>query len=242
MIVIPAIDIKCGKVVRLSQGEFSRQTIYSDSPLDTAKRWESAGVEMIHIVDLDGAQEGVLRNLDIVSQIVKCVRPKIELGGGIRDEDTIKRALGAGVDKVVIGTKALDDKFLHSVSGTFRGNIVVGIDARDGLVHTKGWVLKTDITAVELARRVGSAGVRTINYTDILKDGMLEGPNIESLRELIRATGLDIVAAGGVSSIEDVIKLKALGSEGLRGIIIGKALYEGKLDLTRAVKICSQKE
>ncbi len=242
MIVIPAIDIKGGKVVRLSQGEFSRQTTYSDSPLDTAKRWESAGVEMMHIVDLDGAQEGVLRNLDIVSRIAKCVKPKIEVGGGIRDEDTIKRAFDAGVDKVVIGTKALDNKFLSSISGAFKGNIVVGIDAREGLVHTKGWVFKTDITAVELAKRVGSAGIRTINYTDILRDGMLEGPNIDSLRELIRATGLDIVAAGGISSIEDVIKLKALGLEGLKGIIIGKALYEGKLDLAQAVKICSQKE
>lgn len=242
MIVIPAIDIRLGKVVRLSQGEFSRQTTYSDSPLETARRWESFGVEMIHIVDLDGALEGRVRNLDIVREIAKKVRPKIELGGGIRDEDAIKRAIDAGVAKVVIGTKALDQKFLKFAAKAFRGNIVAGIDARDGLVRTKGWVFKTEVTAVELANRIGSAGIDTINYTDISKDGMLEGPNIDSLRELISATRLNIVAAGGVSSIEDIIKLKALEAEGLRGVIIGKALYEGKLDLAEAMKICSRKE
>lgn len=242
MIVIPAIDIRGGKVVRLSQGEYSRETVYSDSPLETAKRWESFGVEMIHIVDLDGALEGKAVNLDIVGKIAKSVGPKIELGGGIRDEETIKRAVDAGVAKVVIGTKALDRKFLDSVAKTFRGKIVAGIDARGGLVHTKGWVFKTGVTAVELAGRIGSAGIDTINYTDISKDGMLEGPNIDSLRELITATGLNIVAAGGVSSIEDVVRLKALGNRGLKGVIIGKALYEGKLDLAEAIKICSRKE
>jgi phosphoribosylformimino-5-aminoimidazole carboxamide ribotide isomerase len=242
MIVIPAIDIKGGKVVRLSQGEFSRQTTYSDSPLEMARKWESFGVEMIHIVDLDGALEGKAVNLDIVANIARSVRPKIELGGGIRDEEAIKRAVDAGVAKVVIGTKALDQKFLKAAAKAFKGNIVAGIDARDGLVHTKGWIFKTEVTAVELAKRIGSAGIDTINYTDISKDGMLKGPNIDSLRELIGATGLNIVAAGGVSSIEDIMKLKALESEGLRGVIVGKALYEGKLDLAEAIKICSQKE
>ncbi|MFH1189981.1 MAG: 1-(5-phosphoribosyl)-5-[(5-phosphoribosylamino)methylideneamino]imidazole-4-carboxamide isomerase [Candidatus Omnitrophota bacterium] len=242
MIVIPAIDIKDGKVVRLSQGEFSKQTVYPGSPLDIAKRWEASGVEMIHVVDLDGAREGAMRNLDIVGEIARSVRPKIELGGGIRDRETVKRALDAGVEKVVIGTKALDGEFLSSVSAAFKGKIVAGIDARDGLVHTKGWVFKTGVPAIELAKKIGAAGIRTINYTDISKDGMLGGPNIESLRELIRETGLDIVAAGGISSVEDVVKLKALSAEGLKGIIIGKALYEGKLDLAEVMKICSRKE
>lgn len=242
MIVIPAIDIKGGKVVRLSQGEASRQTAYSDSPLEVARKWEAFGVEMIHIVDLDGALEGSLRNLDIVSRIARCVRPKIELGGGIRDEETIKRVLDAGIEKIVIGTKALDQKFLDSIARRFMGNIVVGIDARDGLVHTKGWVFKTEVTVSELANRISSTGIDTVNYTDISKDGMLEGPNIDALRELLKATKLNIVAAGGVSTIGDIRKLKALESEGLKGIIIGKALYEGKLDLAEAIKICSQKE
>lgn len=242
MIVIPAIDIRAGRVVRLSQGEFSRQTVYSDSPVEMALKWESFGVGMIHIVDLDGALEGSSKNLAIVSDIARRVKAKIELGGGIRDEESIGRAIDAGVDKVVIGTKALDQKFLQSAAGRFRDNIVVGIDARDGMVHTKGWLLNTDITAVELAKRIGSTGIKTINYTDISKDGMLGGPNEDSLREIIRATGLNIIAAGGVSSIEDILKLKKLEAGGLKGVIVGKALYEGKLDLAETIAICSQKE
>jgi phosphoribosylformimino-5-aminoimidazole carboxamide ribotide isomerase len=242
MLAIPAIDIRGGKVVRLSQGEYSRQTTYPDAPLAMAEKWDSYGVGMIHIVDLDGALEGSLRNLEIVGQIAKSVKAKIELGGGIRDEATIETAIAAGVSKVVIGTKALDQAFLERIARRFKDNIVVGIDARDGMVHTKGWVFKTDISAIELAKRIGSVGISTINYTDISRDGMLEGPNIDSLRELLNATKMDIVAAGGVSKIDDIKKLKILESEGLKGIIIGKALYEGKLDLAEAVRICSQKE
>ena len=242
MIVIPAIDIRLGKVVRLSQGEYSRQTTYPDSPLAMAKKWESYGVGMIHIVDLDGALEGRLANLGLVKDIAGSVKPKIELGGGIRDENTIEMAIAAGVDKVVIGTKALDRKFLASIARNFRDNIVIGIDARDGLVCTWGWTLKTDTTAVELAKTVEGCGLRTINYTDISKDGMLEGPNIDSLREILKAVKIDIVAAGGISKIEDIKNLKALESEGLKGVIVGKALYEGMFDLAEAVKICSQKE
>lgn len=242
MIAIPAIDIKDGKVVRLSQGKFSRQTTYPDSPLEAAKRWDSFGVEMIHIVDLDGALGGTLRNLEVVSRIVKSVKAKIELGGGIRDEETIEKAIAAGVEKIVIGTKALDQKFLQTVAKRFKGRIVVGIDARNGLVHTKGWVFKTGTTAIELAGRISAIGISAINYTDISRDGMLEGPNIDALRGLLGATGLNIVAAGGVSRIEDIKKLKTLESEGLKGVIIGKALYEGKLDLAEVIEICSQKE
>ncbi len=241
MIAIPAIDIRGGKVVRLSQGEYSRQTTYLDSPLDVAKKWESLGAKMIHIVDLDGALEGALRNLEIIGKIAKSVKAKVELGGGIRDEETIKKVLGVGVEKVVVGTKAIDQKFLDSVAKSFGGNIVVGIDAKDGMVCTKGWVLKTEIKATDLAARVGAAGIKTINYTDISRDGMLGGPNIESLTELINATDLDVVAAGGVSSIEDVKNLKNLEGNGLKGIIIGKALYEGKVDLAEAIKICSRR-
>jgi phosphoribosylformimino-5-aminoimidazole carboxamide ribotide isomerase len=241
MILMPAIDIRGGKVVRLSQGEFSRETVYSDSPIDVAKKWESFGAEMIHIVDLDGALEGKARNLDIVGRIARSVKSKIELGGGIRDEDTIRRAIDAGVEKVVVGTKALDQKFLELIAKAFGDKIVVGIDARDGMVHTKGWVFKTETLAVELAGRISSAGISTVNYTDISKDGMLEGPNIDSLRKLISQTKLNVVAAGGISGIEDIIKLKALEVEGLKGMIVGKALYEGKLDLAMAIEICRQK-
>jgi len=242
MKVIPAIDIKGGKVVRLAQGKFGSQTVYSDSPLETAKRWASFGVEMIHIVDLDGAVEGKPINIDIVKKIAATVRPMIELGGGIRDAETIGKTLSAGIGRVVIGTKALDEKFLSDMAGRFVGKIVAGIDARKGYVYTKGWLFKTKVKAIDLATKMEKAGIRAINYTDISKDGMLEGPNIASLQEFLGATSLDVVASGGVSSLDDVRKLKALEKDGLTGIIIGKALYEGKIDLADAMRICSEKQ
>ena len=240
MKVIPAIDIRGGKVVRLAQGKFEKETVYSDSPLEVARQWASFGVEMIHVIDLDGALEGEPKNFDIVKKIAASVRPKIELGGGIRDEKAIGMALSAGIGKVVIGTKALDERFLADIAGKFPGNIVAGIDGREGCVYTKGWVFKTKVKVIDLARQIESAGIRMINYTDISRDGMLKGPNIASLKELLKATNLDIVASGGVSSLDDVRKLKALEKDGLTGIIIGKALYEKKIDLAEAIKICSQ--
>lgn len=242
MQVIPAIDIRGGKVVRLTQGDVKQETIYFDSPLEVAKGLAIPGVEMIHIVDLDGAMEGRPRNLKIIEKIARSVKTKIELGGGIRDVDAIREAIDAGIDRVVIGTKALENDFLKKISDKFKERIVVGIDAREGVIYTKGWIFKTNRNAVSFAQEVESSGIRTINYTDISKDGMLKGPNIDSLRELLNATGLDVVAAGGISSIDDLKKLKALEKDGLRGAIIGKALYEGMIDLSEAVKVCSQKE
>ncbi|HPM43726.1 MAG TPA: HisA/HisF-related TIM barrel protein, partial [Candidatus Omnitrophota bacterium] len=211
---------------------------YSDSPVDIAVKWAASGVDMIHIVDLDGAFEGELRNLPVVKDIVRAVKPGIELGGGMRDEASIQMALDTGVDKVVIGTRALDRRFLDKIVAIHGKKIVVGIDARAGMVRTKGWTSETDIKAIELAKSIEASGVKTINYTDISRDGMLEGPNFESLRELLRAVDMDIVAAGGVSTIEDVRNLKGIEAEGLSGIIIGKALYEGKIDLKEATEVC----
>ncbi len=240
MKIIPAIDLKGGNVVRLAQGMVDSETVYSDSPVEVARKWASFGVEMIHIVDLDGAFEGVLKNLDIVSQIARAVKPKIELGGGIRDEAAIKASFDAGVSKVVIGTMALEESFLEKVVRQYGENIVVGIDARSGMVRTNGWTSGTDVKAVDFARKIETAGVRTINYTDISRDGMLEGPNVEGLRELLRAVDIVVIAAGGISNIEDVRILKKLESEGLSGIIIGKALYEGRIDLKEAIEIGKQ--
>lgn len=243
MKVIPAVDIKGGKVVRLTQGLAESETVYSPSPVIMAEKWDSFGVELIHVVDLDGAFRGKFKNLNLVKAMVDTVKAKIELGGGIRDMETIKKVLDAGVAKVCIGTKALDKKFLGLISDSkFKDRIVVSIDAKAGIVHTKGWVTKTGVKAVDLAREVASAGIKTINYTDISKDGMLEGPNIESLKELLKISKSDIVAAGGISSIEDVKLLKSLEKDGLKGMIIGKALYENKIDLKEAIKICSRKE
>ncbi|MCM8790831.1 MAG: 1-(5-phosphoribosyl)-5-[(5-phosphoribosylamino)methylideneamino]imidazole-4-carboxamide isomerase [Candidatus Omnitrophica bacterium] len=242
MIVVPAIDIKDGKVIRLAQGEFSRQTVYADSPVEMAKKWASYGVEMIHIVDLDGAREGCLKNLASVKEIIHAIKVDVELGGGMRDEGSIRQALDAGVSKVVIGTRALDERFLRKITAKFGEKIVVGIDANEGVVHTRGWLFKTDIKAVGLAKKMETLGVKTINYTDISRDGMLEGPNIDSLREILRVTKLDVIAAGGVSTIGDIKRLKKLEPEGLKGVIIGKALYEGRIDLKEAIEACLLKE
>ena len=238
MIIIPAIDIKAGKVVRLVQGKFDRETVYSDSPVDVAKRWDSFGVDMIHIVDLDGAREGRAVNMAVAGRIAGAVKARVELGGGIRDEESIKAAIGAGISKVVVGTKALDEEFLDVMVPRYESVIVGVIDACRGLVRVAGWLFNTKVNAMELAKRLQDAGVRRINYTDISKDGMLKGPNLKSLKELIASTKMDVIAAGGVSSIEDLRRLKELERDGLKGIIIGKALYEGRVDLAEAMGVC----
>jgi len=241
MLVIPAIDIKGGKVVRLKQGRPEKETIYSKSPVEMAKRWESFGVKLIHVVDLDGAFQGELKNLKAIRDIAKAVKTKIEAGGGIRDIETIERVLDTGVNKVCIGTKAIEMKFLAAISKSpFRKMVVISVDAKDGLVCTKGWVEKTAVKAIDLAKEAVKFGIKTINYTDISKDGMLEGPNIAGLIELLSVRGIDVVASGGITTIEDVKRLKALEKDGLKGMIIGKALYEGRIDLGDAIEICSQ--
>lgn len=237
MKIIPAIDIRRGKVVRLTQGAAERETVYFDSPVEVAKMWADTGADFIHVVDLDGAIEGEFRNMNIIKTITSQVAARIEIGGGIRDEGTIKKALDAGVEKVVLGTKALDEKFITDMIRKFKDRIVIGIDAKDGLVYTKGWLLKTKIKAVDLVKKMALLGVKTINYTDISRDGMLEGPNIDSLRTILRVAKIDVIAAGGVSTISDIKRLKTLEPEGLKGVIIGKALYEKTIDLKEAIKI-----
>ena len=242
MIVIPAIDIRGGKVVRLTQGQAVRETVYSDSPLEMVRKWASFGVELIHVVDLDGAIEGRPDNIALIKEMAGSVKTKIELGGGLRDEKIIAEVIDAGVEKVVLGTKALDGKFLSGIVKKFGDRIVAGIDARDGIVYTKGWIAKTKTKAADLAKKMQDIGVKTINYTDISRDGMLKGPNVGSLKNILGAVNIDVIASGGVSTLEDVKTLKALEPDGLKGMIIGKALYEGKIDLGEAIKICSQKE
>ena len=242
MLVIPAIDIKGGKVVRLAQGKAELETVYSNSPIDVAMRWVAEGAELIHVVDLDGALTGSLKNLDIVEKMARQVKVKIELGGGIRDEGGIRDALDAGIDKVVIGTKALDEQFLKDISKSFKDKIVIGIDAYLGYVYTNGWLSKTGVLAVGLVRRIALYGLKTVNYTDISKDGMLEGPNMDSLNRILSVATIDIIASGGISNMEDVKRLKALEKKGLKGMIIGKALYEDMIDLKDAIETCSQKE
>ena len=240
MVVIPAIDIKGGKVVRLTQGKARKQTVYYDSPLDAARMWAGYGIGFLHVVDLDGAIEGRFNNLTLIKEMAKSVKAKIELGGGLRDEGMIREVLDAGVEKVVVGTKALDDKFLSGIVNKFGGRIVVSIDAKDGMVYTKGWLARTKIKAADLAKKISDMGVKTINYTDIAKDGMLEGPNIESLGEILSVSKADVIAAGGISTLDDIKRLRLLESKGLKGIIVGKALYEKTIDLKEAIEVCNQ--
>jgi len=241
--VIPAIDIKGGKVVRLTQGLADRETVYSESPVAIAEKWASLGAELIHVVDLDGALQGELKNLKVAGEIARSVKAKIELGGGIRDIGSIERALDTGIEKVCIGTKALDKKFLAEISkSNFREMVVVSIDSKDGFVRTKGWVEKTKVTAEGLIKEIAKFGITTVEYTNISQDGTLQGPDIYGIKKLLAIAELDIIASGGVATIGDVKKLKALEKDGLKGVIIGKALYEGKIDLGEAIKICSQKE
>lgn len=242
MKVIPAIDIRGGKVVRLAQGRAEYETVYFDSPVDVARMWVADGAELIHVVDLDGAIEGKPRNLRLVKEIVDKAKAKVEFGGGVRDEGTVQELIDSGVEKIVVGTRALEEEFISKISKKFGDKIVVGVDAKDGMVLTRGWLFKTQINAVDLAKRMSGLGIRTINYTDISRDGMLKGPNVESLKKMLKVKGVDIVASGGVSTIGDVMKLKALESSGLKGMIIGKALYEKAIDLKEAIRICSQKE
>jgi len=236
--IIPAVDIMDGHVVRLAQGNPLRKTIYADSPLEAVQRWASYGVRLIHIVDLDGAISGRMKNFNLICRIAQTVKSRIELGGGLRDLDTIKRAFDVGIDRVVIGTKALDRRFLNKVMRLFAGRIVAGIDAKGGAVRTMGWFAKTKLDAIRLTQEMAEAGIKTINYTDISRDGMLEGPNIEGIKALLKSADVSVVASGGVSKIEDVVALRALEGDGLKGMIIGRALYENRIDLGEAIRVC----
>ena len=238
MKIIPAIDIMDGKVVRLSQGKADKKTVYSDSPIEMALKWTASGADLLHVVDLDGAIKGDFKNLPLIKKMAGSVRAKIELGGGLRDENIIEDLFVAGIAKIVLGTKALDEKFLSWALKKFGEKIVAGIDARDGVVYTKGWLKDSGVKAVDMVKKMASAGVKTVNYTDISKDGMLAGPNIKSLEEVLDAGKIDVVAAGGISTVKDVMDLKKLEPRGLKGIIIGKALYENTIDLKEAIKIC----
>ncbi len=233
MLIIPAIDIKNGKCVRLIQGKADAETIFSDDPIDVALKWESKGAEFLHIVDLDGAFLGEPKNLGIVEKIIKSVSIPIELGGGIRNKTSIDRVFQIGVYRAILGTTALrDPDFVGEMCDIYGEKIAVGIDAKDGKVAIKGWTEIEEKTATDLASEMKECGVKTIIYTDIARDGMLTGPNIHSTKNLaMSVSGVDIIASGGVSSIEDIKKLMEIEPYGVTGVIIGKALYTGNVRL-----------
>jgi len=238
MIVIPAVDIKNGKCVRLSQGRMDAETIFSEDPAAMAEKWENEGAELIHVVDLDGAIEKKPQNLVSIKNILQRVHVPIQVGGGIRTIDTVKMFLDIGVRRVIIGTEAIrNPEMVSEACRLFPGRIVVGIDARSGLVAIEGWTHTTRIKAVDLARQFEDVGVFAINFTDIHRDGMQTGPNILETQRLAEAISIPVVASGGVSVIEDIINLLPLASVGVTGVITGKALYSGTLDLEKAIEL-----
>ena len=242
MIIIPAVDIKEGKCVRLLQGRKDDETVYSDDPAAMAFKWERLGARLVHVIDLDGAFSKSPQNIASIRQILHAVDVPIQLGGGIRNEETVQRYLEMGVKRVIIGTEAIRrPAFVKKVCRSYPNRILVGIDARNGQVAIEGWTQSTQIDAIDLARQFEDCGVAAINFTDIQRDGMQTGPNLEATRRLAEAVRIPVVASGGVSSIQDVKNLLPLQEVGVIGVIIGKALYSGALDLKAALDLTLQK-
>jgi len=242
MIIIPAIDLKEGRCVRLEQGLMEKDTVYSDDPAAQAKAWQDQGGELLHIVDLDGAFAGVPKNKSAIEAIVKAIDIPTELGGGIRDMQTVEAYLEVGVGRVILGTIAKENPaFVAEACRKFPGRIVVGIDARDGLVAVRGWADVTEKKATELAREMEGFGVEAIIYTDIARDGMMQGPNIEATKALAEAISIPVIASGGVSSLRDIRQLMSIEASGVTGVITGKAIYTGALDLREAVALTKMK-
>ena len=239
MIVIPAIDLRDGRCVRLTQGRKSDVTVYSEHPIAVAKEFAAAGAEMIHVVDLDGAFSGSgSTNREVVKQIVSEVDVPVEFGGGIRSLEDVQELCDAGVARVVLGTVAAESPhLLRDLVNRFSTRICVGIDARDGRVMTRGWEATSPVMAVDLARSVAECGVKRIIYTDIARDGMLVGPNIEQTLAVVRAANVSVTASGGVSSVDDLKRLGVTGEPLLDSVIVGKALYEGKFKLEDAINL-----
>lgn len=238
MIVIPAIDLKEGKCVRLEQGEMHRDTVFSDNPAEQALKWQQAGAELLHLVDLDGAFAGQPKNKAAIESILKAITIPAQLGGGIRDIPTIEAYLALGLSRVIIGTAAQrNPQLVIDACRQFPGQIVVGIDAKNGMVAVQGWAEVTGITAVDLARKFEDCGVSAIIYTDISRDGMMAGPNIEATKALAEAISIPVIASGGVSSLKDIEHLMAIETSGVSGAITGKAIYTGAIDLSEAIAL-----
>ncbi|MCK4274127.1 MAG: 1-(5-phosphoribosyl)-5-[(5-phosphoribosylamino)methylideneamino]imidazole-4-carboxamide isomerase [Dehalococcoidales bacterium] len=238
MEIIPAIDLRDGRCVRLYQGDYNQETVFSDDPLDVALKWQSMGAPRLHIIDLDGAASGEIRNLEIIRDIGRAMLIPVQLGGGIRDIETIEALLKAGIERVILGTAAVEDPGLVTdACRRFRDSVIVGIDAREGYVATRGWVNDTEQAAVELARSMAHIGVRRFIYTDISRDGTLTEPNFSAITEVIDVIGLPVIAAGGITSISHLKMLQKLGAE---GAIVGKALYTGDIILKQALNEIGQ--
>lgn len=242
MLIIPAIDLRGGRVVRLCQGKRDEETVYSHDPIGIAQGWEARGARWLHVVDLDGAFSGSPKNLKILKRMVEAVEIPIELGGGMRSIPDIEHAIEAGVERVILGSVALTNPGLvQQAVGLYEGRITIAIDAREGRVCASGWEKDSDSSPMELAKTVKSFGVERIIYTDILRDGMMKGANIETTKSIAQETGLKVIASGGVSTLQEIRELKSLEGFGIEGVIIGKALYERRIELEEAMEIAEGK-
>ena len=241
MIVFPAIDLKGGQVVRLAEGDMNRATVYGDDPAAQAMLFAEAGSQYLHVVDLDGSFAGRAENRDAVDAIIEVFPGHIQLGGGIRDAKAVEGWFNVGVARVVMGTAALKDpQFVKDMARDWPGGIVVAVDAKDGMVATEGWAQLSDVPVVDMARRFEDAGVASLLFTDIGRDGMLKGCNIDATLDLARRTDLPVIASGGVKGLDDIHLLALHAHEGIEGVITGRALYDGRLDLAAAIAIAER--
>lgn len=243
MKIYPAIDIRGGKCVRLFKGDFAQETVFSDSPAAMAKQWAAQGAEYLHLVDLDGARAGRSENLTTVKEILAAVNIPVELGGGIRTMENIDEVLKLGVRRVILGSVAVrDPELVREACAKYGDRIVVGIDAKDGIVAVDGWGVSGDVDVITLAKKMKDAGVRTIIYTDISRDGTLSGVNVEATAKLARESGVDVVASGGVKDLADIRALLPYERDGIEGVIVGKSIYTGSLDLRKAIALAAKGE
>ncbi|MBI5418342.1 1-(5-phosphoribosyl)-5-[(5-phosphoribosylamino)methylideneamino]imidazole-4-carboxamide isomerase [Candidatus Poribacteria bacterium] len=241
MEIIPAIDIRGGNCVRLDQGRLERETIFSREPVSMAKMWAKRGASRLHIVDLDGAFEGMPKNLEIVTKIARTVNIPIQLGGGIRNLDAMDKILNSGIDRIVLGTSAYENLGMVKMAVLkHQKRIIVGVDASNGKLAIKGWKEVTEQDAEEFIEKLETTGLNTVIYTDISKDGMMEGPNIKSIRKIAKSTEISIIASGGISTLEDLKNIKKLEKHGVIGVIVGKALYTQSFELEDALTVMKE--
>ena len=236
MIVIPAIDLKGGKCVRLLKGEEGTETVFSEDPLETAKKWESSGAKLIHVVDLDGAFSGEPRNFEIIRDIVNTVSADVQVGGGIRDLKAAERYIGAGVKRIILGTSAFEDRrFLIEVCNSFPERVGVGIDTKMGKIAVRGWKEVIDLDTEDFLNSLNAIGVSLVIHTDVDRDGTMEGVNLNTVEKFVKSSPIPVITSGGISSMEDIEKLSSLEELGLVGIILGRSIYTGKIDLREAI-------
>ena len=241
MIIYPAIDIRGGRCVRLTEGRFDAETVFADDPAEMALKWAGLGAEFLHLVDLDGALAGEGKNVPVIQRILKSVSIPVQLGGGIRNLETIEKLLELGVTRLILGSAAVKNpELVAEACKKYPGHITVGIDAKNGEVAIEGWGQGSGVAATELAKKMASFGVETIIYTDISRDGMLSGVNVEATAALARACGVPIIASGGVASLDDIRRVKAVEGDGVQGCIIGKAIYTGAVDLKEALALAKE--